>query len=134
MTASEDLAAKRDRELERSGRRPIVGKFSTSVVGVSFVDGYPDNLLRIDATMRSVSVEPEVKLVRNPANKYDPNAIEVHVDGIGMVGHLTRPIAARLAPALDAGDTFYAHVEAVLIDPDHPDRPGLLIECVQGRP
>lgn len=71
-------------------------------------------------------------LVRNPHNQYDENAIEVHVPALGelgFIGHLTRPIAARLAPEMDAGAKWDAEVESVLVDPDHMDRPGISINC-----
>ena len=71
-------------------------------------------------------------LIRNPNNEYDANAIEVHVPSIGdngMIGHLTRPIAARMAPEMDKGVIWSAEVESVLIDPDHLDRPGISITC-----
>lgn len=72
-------------------------------------------------------------LVRNPDNEYDPNAIQVHVPSLGeewgLIGHLTRPIAARMAPEIDDGHEWQAEVVSVLIDPDHPDRPGISIRC-----
>lgn len=80
-------------------------------------------------------VPPEplaVVLRRNPKNEYDSNAIEVHVPALGkhgMIGHLTRPIAARMAPEMDKGILWSAEVESVLIDPDHLDRPGISITC-----
>lgn len=42
-----------------------------------------------------------VTLVREPGNRYDPNAIAVHAS-TGQVGHLSREVAARYAPVLDA--------------------------------
>lgn len=76
-------------------------------------------------------------LVRNPDNAYDSNAIEVHVPGLGvemaMIGHLTRPIAARIAPEMDAGTRWAAAVESVLIDPAHMDNPGISIHCMRVR-
>lgn len=75
-----------------------------------------------------------VVLVRNPDNNFDANAIEVHIPALGemgFIGHLTRPIAARLAPEIDSGTQWAAAVVSVLIDPDHMDRPGISIECVR---
>ena len=40
-------------------------------------------------------------LVREPGNRYDPNAVAVHIDG-QCIGHLAREDAAELAPRLDA--------------------------------
>lgn len=127
---------RRDREIERSGNTKIAARFTTKVVGVSFQSAFPDNILALsDAAQEAHRVgEPlSVVLVRNPANQYDANACEVHVPALGgdwgMIGHLTRPIAARLAPELDAGVRWHAEVEAVLIHPDNPDNPGISITC-----
>ena len=140
MNQQELNAERRDREIERTGGRRMILPFHTKVVGVSFVDSYPDNLYALDMAQREAqrSGEPlTVVLVRNPENRYDANAIEVHVPALGeewaMMGHLTRPIAARLAPAIDAGDRWQAAVESVLIDPDHPENPGISIYCAPVR-
>lgn len=71
-----------------------------------------------------------VHLYRNPDNPHDANAIEVHVPKLGrrsMIGHVPRDVAARLAPLIDQGETWEASLVAVLIEPEHPDRPGALI-------
>lgn len=111
------------------------------VVGLSFIDGYPQNLEAV-ATLLVQAQTAElgwggaqsaravtVLLVRNPDNEHDENAVEVHVPTLGwkrsMVGHLPRDMAARLAPSLDRGDEWRAQVAAVLVNPEHPDRPGL---------
>jgi hypothetical protein len=128
-------AEQRDREVERTKGRKMVSPFSAKVVGVSFVPGYPDNLLDLELADSKAQIAGEplaVVLRRNPKNEYDSNAIEVHVPALGehgMVGHLTRPIAQRMAPELDAGERWLAEVESVLIDPDHLDRPGISIRC-----
>lgn len=130
-----DHTEQRDREVERSGHRKMASPFSAKVVGVSFQPGYPDNLHQLNALANEgQGNEPAtVVLKRNPANKFDANAIEVHVpalgDGPGFIGHLTRPIAARMAPGMDAGEQWVAGIESVLVDPDHMDRPGISIRC-----
>ncbi len=131
-----DISEVRDREVERSAGRRVTQPFITKVVGVSFVPSYPENLYVLDRAQQEAerSGEPLVViLVRNPANAYDANAIEVHVPALGedlaMLGHLTRPIAARLAPDIDAGNDWRAAVVSVLIDPDHLDNPGISIKC-----
>ena len=110
--------------------------FSTRVVGVIFVPGYPTNLdsLKVSQEEAEECGEPlAAVLVRNPDNEYDTNAIEVHVPSLGeqagFIGHLTSPLARRLAPQLDSGEHWGASVEAVLIHPDFPDRPGISIRC-----
>lgn len=135
MSREQEMAARRDQEIERTGHRRIATPFDVKVVGVSFTAGYPDNLYALDEawTHRLLDADEPlpVILVRNPENEYDANAIEVHVPSLGeewgMIGHLTRPIAARMAPEMDAGGRFVAEVVSVLIDPDHPDRPGISI-------
>lgn len=101
------------------------------VVGVTFVAGYPNNLLLLGEVAAAAEQRGErlaVVLVRNPANPHDANAIEVHVPALGdmaMIGHLARDVAARLAPRLDAGDRYVTEVSWVRIDPTHLDRPGI---------
>ena len=131
-------ADQRDREVARTAGRRMVSPFSAKVVGVSFVPGYPDNLHRLSAASDAarLSGEPLAAILkRNPQNQYDPNAVEVHVPALGdggFIGHLTRPIVARIAPEMDAGDVWLAEVGDVLIDPDHMDRPGISINCKRG--
>lgn len=136
-------ADQRDREVERTKGRRMASPFSAKVVGVTFVPGYPKNLLELSRVMDEYEVHRRVEdweqrervpvvLKRNPDNEYDSNAIEVHVPAIGedgFIGHLTRPIAARMAPELDRGERWLAEVGDVLIDPDHMDRPGISIHC-----
>lgn len=128
-------AEQRDREVARTAGRKMVSPFTSKVVGVTFVPGYPDNLLDLAQADVDAAAKGErltAILRRNPNNEYDPNAIEVHVPAVGehgFIGHITRPLAARMAPELDAGITWAAEVSDVLIDPDHLDRPGITINC-----
>lgn len=136
---SERMRVQRDAAIERDHGKPLgVDAFSTKVVGVSFTPHYPDNLHDLAASQERAERNGEplaVVLVRNPANNYDSNAIEVHVPALGQemgfIGHLTRPIAARMAPEIDGGTPWAATIESVLIDPDHMDRPGIAIKCVR---
>jgi hypothetical protein len=135
MTEQTKQAAQRDREVQRTAGRKMVSPFATSVVGVSFVPKYPGNLHALSEASDRARLDGEplsVVLVRNPKNQYDSNAIEVHVPALGeggFIGHLTRPIAARMAPEIDAGETWIAEVGDVLINPAHMDRPGITINC-----
>lgn len=107
------------------------------VVGVTFVEGYPNNLLHLrDVAMQAEAAGERlaVLLIRNPANQYDANAVEVHVPALGsmaMIGHVPREQAAALAPRIDAGERFLAEVSWCRIDPDHTDRPGIDIAVVR---
>lgn len=116
-------------------------QFKTKVVGVTFVPGYPGNIFRLNDVAaerfltapakfgQSVNPEPlPAVLVRNPNNEFDANAIEVHVPALGehgMIGHVPRTVAERLAPLIDSGETWHASITMVQINVDHPNNPGV---------
>ena len=119
---------------------PMPTRFVVKVVGVTFAAGYPLNLHALAAVASSTTgtalAEPLTAiLIRNPNNPHDHNAIEVHVPALGtnaMIGHLpAKNVAERLAPLLDTGETWQAHIVSVLIDPAHEDRPGISVEIVK---
>ncbi|KAG1766956.1 SNF2 family N-terminal domain-containing protein [Suillus occidentalis] len=62
----------------------------TSIVGVQYYKGL-------------VGPGEEVRLVREPQNQYDRNAIEVKNIGGTKVGHVPKQTAAKLSPLLDRG-------------------------------
>lgn len=99
------------------------GQESLRVVGVTFTPNYPGCILALDNLLRDLNNIP-LRLVRNPHNKFDSNAVEVRY-GNEMLGHLSKDVAARIAPKLDNGDSHYVRVEKVLINPEKPDLPGL---------
>jgi hypothetical protein len=118
-------------------------RFRTKVVGVTFVDSYPQGLYRLkeiaeqrwlagsgpkeDAKWGSIEPLPAV-LIREPDNPHDANAIEVHIPSLGrygMIGHLPAVMAARLAPLMDEGTRYQAAITVVLIHPEHSERPGI---------
>ena len=124
--------------------RPLPRDFTLKVVGVTFVDGYPENLHRLAHQFNQLvkrgdgpqfagwgehDAEPiTALLIRNPANAYDPNAIEVHIPATGeMIGHVPREIAARLAPELDNGARFRVGVGSVLVVRGKESNPGITI-------
>ncbi|KAH9961307.1 SNF2 family N-terminal domain-containing protein [Russula dissimulans] len=63
---------------------------SSNVVGIQYYKGLVD-------------AGEQVRLIREPNNKYDRNAIAVQNIGRTQVGHIPRQTAAKLAPAIDAG-------------------------------
>jgi len=77
-----------------------------------------------DETEREKSVR--VRLVREPSNQHDPNAIAVHTDKHGHVGYIPRTNTADLGPAFDqllaeagkasskSGQTVYIYCSADL--------------------
>lgn len=122
--------------------------FTVKVVGLTFVDGYPQNLLdlrnlherrfvRVDedqpmfAGFGDGEVEPiAAVLVRDPNNPHDSNAVEVHVPAIDQrVGFIPRDLAARVAAWLDAGRSIRCGISTVLVSPGHEDRPGVSLIC-----
>lgn len=103
------------------------------VVGVTFVDGYPENLHRLAALLEEAELAAEplpALLLRDPDNPHDLAAVAVHVPAIGLVGHLPRPSNAEIAVLLDSGEQVLAHVDAVRIHPEHTDKPGITVSAV----
>ena len=64
------------------------------------------------ALLAGVTNDSAVTLVRNYANQYDPNAIEVRVGG-ETLGYIPRTEARLLAPRMDAGATTVSKVVSV---------------------
>lgn len=113
----------------------LAREWVSSVVGVSFAPGYPKNLYVLDTKVERADRRGAVvvaRLVREPDNPYDPNAIAVHVPALrprSLVGHIPAALAERLAPLLDAGEHWEAEVERVLVSEQAPERPGLEIRA-----
>jgi single-stranded-DNA-specific exonuclease len=101
-----DLYARKAEFLDRDPYASIgeAVAFNTKVVGVSF-EGRQD----VAAGLREGAA---LQLRRDPANAYDPNAIGVFF-GTLQIGFLRKPIAARIAPNIDDGARYSAHVTAV---------------------
>jgi len=78
--------------------------FNTNVVGVTF-EGRQD-------LVGGLEPGAHLALVRDPANPHDPNAIGVFL-GTLQIGFIKRPVAARIAPNIDAGDRYRAEVRQV---------------------
>lgn len=103
--------------------RVLAPRFHTKAVGMTFHNGYPDRFLEL----AEYPYPLEVTLLREPDNEFDPNAIGVILSG-QKVAHIPRDLAWRMAPMMDAG-TRYQVTGTILIDPDHRDHPGLLLDC-----
>lgn len=63
---------------------------------------------------RQVSIGDAVYLAREPANRFDQNAIIVQVQNGAVIGYVPRADAAELAPLLDEGAKYAAYVTKVL--------------------
>lgn len=103
------------------------------VVGVSFVEGYPSTVHKLAEIHLNRQREVMLRLVRNPDNPYDGNAIEVHF-GDQMLGHIPKEVAARIAPIMDSGQELTATLYQVRISPENPNNPGLDILLEGGGP
>ncbi|MBM3470681.1 MAG: single-stranded-DNA-specific exonuclease RecJ [Armatimonadetes bacterium] len=79
--------------------------FHTKVVGVTF-EGR-------QATLASVRAGEALRLVRDPQNPRDPHAIKVCLGDGRQLGFLRAALAARLAPAMDAGARYAATATAL---------------------
>ena len=105
------------------------GGIDFDLAGESFRPGYPDNLLRLAATLQPMQGPewPTAFLMRDPKNEYDRNAIEVHVVGLGHVGFVAKELASVFAPMMDAGDQLAGAAIEVRVNDEYPDRPGLTV-------
>ncbi len=99
-----------DRSITASLReRP--SRLTTSVAGIQYE--------RRTALLAGVIDGSAVRLVRDYANQYDPNAIRVQI-GDGQLGYIPRSEARLLAPRMDAGAAPVATVVAVDRDLSNP--------------
>lgn len=99
------------------------GTYRGTVVGVSFVPGYPQNL---QALKKTVDVNGPLGAVikRAPENQYDSNACEVWVDGQIFIGHLSRDLAAEIAPKLDSGSVAAMWITSIGYANNDQSKPG----------
>ncbi|KAF8893981.1 SNF2 family N-terminal domain-containing protein [Infundibulicybe gibba] len=91
VTSSTHVAASEedvDVPLEEETKDELYCTLSTNVVGIQYYTGL-------------VGSGEAVMLVREPANPYDRNAIQVKNIGNTQVGHLPRTVVSKLAPLLD---------------------------------
>ncbi len=93
----EELFADAARILARGEYEGIADaeSFHTKLAGVSF-EGRQDVVARLQPGM-------PLRLVRQPENEFDPNAIAVLAPTGEQIGFLNRRLASVLAPALDSG-------------------------------
>ena len=92
-----------DRSITASLRARI-GRLTTSVTGIKYENR--------TALLVGVMSGSAVRLVRDYANQYDPNAIKVQI-GDGLLGYVPRTEARLLAPRMDAGAAAAATVVGV---------------------
>jgi hypothetical protein len=105
-------------DLERKADNRIWG----TVAGVSFVPGYPNNLLQFAETIYKGEGSATIK--RNPANKYDSNACEIWLFDKHFIGHVPKDIAAEIAPKMDAGKKYTIKITSLGFAKGDPSKPG----------
>jgi single-stranded-DNA-specific exonuclease len=103
----EELFADAARILARGEYEGIADaeSFHTKLAGVTF-EGRQDVVARLQPGS-------PVRLVRQPDNEFDPNAVAVFAPDGEQVGYLNRRLASVLAPALDAGAEWDVSVTEV---------------------
>ena len=98
MSTDEDRTANNPDNTE--GPTPRRLTIDTAIVGVRFYTGAAERLADLYS-------DQAITLIREPDNKFDHNAIAVHVGDDNMkCGHIPAPQAKFLAPLLDAGATI----------------------------
>jgi single-stranded-DNA-specific exonuclease len=102
----DELYAKRDEFLDRDPYASIGDSFgfNTKIVGVTF-EGRQD-------LIAGLQPGAELELVRQPENAFDANAVAVHFGRL-QLGFVRKPIAARIAPNIDAGERYRAEVRHI---------------------
>jgi len=106
-------------------------KVEFNLVGMTFTEGYPANLIEIDQVHPRSSYDKKIDvpviLEREPDNKFDANAIAVLHNGVKL-GHVDRTTASFLAPKLDKGNEIKANIVSINLVEGHGDKPGATIE------
>jgi HIRAN domain len=102
-----------------------VQKRQVQIMGSSFYPGASEQIARMRPGQ-------QLRLVREPQNPYDANAIAVHIFN-QKLGHLARGFAAELAPFMDADasqvkcwksrDPRFAGSGVVVVQWETPDEP-----------
>lgn len=58
--------------------------------------------------LKNINEGEKLRLIRDRANRYDANAVEVHAPGIGKIGYVPRFAAPMVAGRLDSGKRVFA--------------------------
>jgi hypothetical protein len=88
------------------------------VLGVSFSEDYPDNIFSLNDWWKQDSFKPTLRLMTR-CNKDDRSVVVYCVSLGGIIGHLPRSIANRLAPKIDSGVEYSVEdIELVCHDLD----------------
>jgi len=92
------------------------------VVAVTFMDGYPENLLELAPIIEGTPLEARIMI---EDGNIDPDAVGVFLGG-RHVGYIPRPLNATLAASIRHG--IRTRCEGfVRVHPEHPWQPGATI-------
>lgn len=75
-----------------------------------------------DSVAAALRVGERLVLRREPANRHDPNAVEIVTEGGVKLGYVPRAAARDLAPRLDAGERIGAEIASFLPIPARGER------------
>ncbi|MEE0434206.1 MAG: single-stranded-DNA-specific exonuclease RecJ [Peptococcaceae bacterium] len=98
-------------------------RFYTKLKGVSFDDR--------QSIIAHLSAGEELALLREHQNPADANAIACLTQGGEKIGYLSREIAAQLAPLMDLGAIYSAHLEQITGDDDTMRGVNILVQSAQ---
>lgn len=107
------------RSYDESPPNTVIG----SVTGVSFVLGYPENLLDLAEVIRDHPEGLRASLERDPMNEHDYNAVKILVNG-SMIGHLPRGLAATVSPLIRDGLDYDVTITGIRVSDAAPRNPG----------
>ncbi len=113
-------------------------RFEIAVVGVTF-EGRQEILRNIyekqERSRAETGVSPVVSgcLVRQPDNPYDKNAIAVELTK-EQIGFIPAPLAARLAPRIDAGEAYRVVDARIIKGGSSKDKPVFGVRIVVEAP
>ena len=103
----------------------LASPFEVPVVGVTFRgSSYPQNIFKVASHIATALRPVKANLVREPENPADSKAIKVSV-AEDHIGYLPKEIASQLSDEIDAGTTWFAVVDRVIVSPENPEQPGM---------
>ncbi len=98
----------KSKEKDFPSKRPLK-PFYSKVAGVSHKNNDGSSRQKI---LKKCRVGDSLKLVREPRNKFDKNAVKVLTEDGKQIGYLNKHVAAEIAPRLDKG----SQVDCVITD------------------
>lgn len=87
-------------------------QFSEKVAGISYSN--PDGSSRAEIA-KSCSYGQKLKLVREPDNDRDPNAIKVLTENDEQIGYLSSHFVKEVKPVLKGTAKIYSHIEVFFV-------------------